>query len=142
MSMHAIYKVLASIKKQFVHYFNPIGKLYIIVQFLCRVMIPQFVLDKMFSDPVLVCDTRQIGCEQNCINRFTPINHQRIWEVELLMIIVSLIVFWLFSTIHREVKKINRKKYNKFFGFENRPKGGSKITKCGYIVMLHIVSQP
>lgn len=146
MAAKELFSFLSSIQKQFVHYFNPIGKFYITVQFLCRILIPQFVLDKMFSEPVLVCDTRQLGCEQNCINRFTPMNHQRIWEVELLMIILSLMVFWGFSFVHRELKKRDRKEINRLFGYGKKWISGkgknrkeivvSKITRCGYITML------
>ena len=111
MAANEIFQVLSSIKKQYIQYFNFIGKFYIIVQLLCRVLIPQFVLDDLFGDPLLKCDTKQVACEQNCINRFTPINHQRLWEAELLMGIVSLLIFSIFSFCHRITKNKKKGRY-------------------------------
>ena len=96
-----IYGHLKSLKELFYDYFNPIGRLHLQIQFLCRVVIPGMVLDSLFDDTPLTCDTNQVGCEQNCINRFTPINHQRVWEMQLFMNLGSVVVFTLFQLIQR-----------------------------------------
>lgn len=131
MAAGEIFAVLNNIKKQYIRYFNLVGKLYIVVQLICRVLIPQFVLDDMFGEPLLTCDTQQTACEQNCINRFTPINHQRLWEGQLLMGIVSLMIFSFFSFIHRMCKHSDKVEY----GFNGRQKV-SRIIRVGYISML------
>lgn len=153
-----IYGHLMSLKDLFYDYFNPIGRLYLQIQFLCRVVIPTMVLGDMFAGDGLMCDTQQIGCEQNCVNRFTPINHQRVWEMELFMILFSVTIFTVFHMINRlQFKKhggipctgpdthaqINATFDYRFKTSVRHTKEGkdkqvmvSRITRCGYIVML------
>ena len=57
----------------------------------------------------LECDTKQVGCELNCINRFTPLNHTRIWEAELFMVVFTNLSFTAFRVF-------NEYQYNKFRG--------------------------
>lgn len=149
-----IYGHLMSLKGLFYDYFNPVGRLYLQVIFLCRVVIPTMVLDSMFDDTPLTCDTNQVGCEQNCINRFTPINHQRVWEMELFMVMFSTIIFTAFKMLNTryerkyKAKEENQDREEQTFRFRKSVrynKAGeesvvmtSRITRFGYIVMLTV----
>ena len=95
-------------------YFNPIGKFYIQVQVLCRVLVCSVFLDDLFKSSSLQCDSKQVGCEQNCINRFAPLNHKKIWELELFMVMLAIVIFLAFNlwnehVINREKKKNDRR---------------------------------
>lgn len=149
-----INEFLSSINK----YFNPIGKFYIQVQVLCRVLVCSVFLDDLFKSSSLECETKQVGCQQNCINRFAPLNHKKIWELELFTVMLAIVVFLAFSlyndyTVNKLKKKRDRlhesdetkeawlqnayskrsmvrktKKKQEFFK--------SPITTAGYITML------
>jgi len=138
-------------------YFNPIGKFYIQVQVLCRVLVCSVFLDDLFKSSSLQCDSKQVGCEQNCINRFAPLNHKKIWELELFMVMLAIVIFLAFNlwnehVINREKKKNDRRQQKldqeqmkqslmrKSFRSKKDKKGNefykSNYTSMGYIFML------
>jgi len=142
------------------NYFNPVGKFYIQVQVLCRVLVCSVFLDDLFKTSSLECDSKQVGCQQNCINRFAPLNHKKIWELELFMVMLSIVVFLAFSIYNdHKVAGIEKKKnsavyrdnpdnFQKYkeakrarYSMEEHTKKGktfttSIYTKTGYMVML------
>ena len=136
-------------------YFNPIGKFYIQVQILCRVLVCSVFLDDLFKSSSLECDTKQVGCQQNCINRFAPLNHKKVWELELFTVMLAITVFLGFSLfneyrynrIKKEAKRDNwspekvRITMSRSYNMRMKEKKGkefvkSRITTAGYIVML------
>lgn len=136
-------------------YFNPIGKFYIQVQILCRVLVCSVFLDDLFKSSSLECDTKQVGCQQNCINRFAPLNHKKVWELELFTVMLAITVFLGFSLfndyrynrIKKQAKRDDwdehklRTTMGRSFNMRVKEKKGkefvkSRITTAGYIVML------
>ena len=101
MGIGGIFDQVEALGKEIYGYFNGFGKFYIQVQFLCRLIVVEVFLDDLFDTPSLTCDTEQIGCEQNCINRFSPIYHQKLWELEFFLVLLCLAVFSLFAMFNR-----------------------------------------
>jgi len=93
-------------------YYNPIGHFYIQVQLLCRIIITEVFLDDLFKDqPSLKCDSKQPACEQNCINRYSPINHNKLWQFELFLVLLCCTLFSALCLFHdHNVKKHIKKK--------------------------------
>ena len=40
-----------------------------------------------------MCSTEQPACRQQCYNRFHPISHSRLWELQILIIAVPILIF-------------------------------------------------
>jgi len=93
-------------------HFNPIGKLYIQVQLLCRVLVCGVFLDDLFGKVELKCDTNQLGCNQNCINRYAPVTHNKLWQAELFLVMISTTLFSAFSLFHNYAVREYSKKLN------------------------------
>ena len=96
---------------------------YFQLQFICRVLVANVFLESLFDTEEdsagLECDTEQVGCELNCINRFTPLNHTRIWEAELFMVVFTNLSFSAFRVF-------NEYQYNKFREDRNAEIGESE----------------
>jgi len=101
MGIGGIFEKVEEIGQEIFSYFNAFGRFYIQVQILCRVVVTNVFLDDLFGEVKLKCDTKQVGCEQNCINRFSPINHQKIWEFEFFLVLLCLSVFSVFAAFNK-----------------------------------------
>lgn len=132
-------------KQLFYDYFNPVGRLHFQIQIICRVIVCGVFLDDLFDVPELECDTSQVGCTAMCTNRFAPVNHKRIWEMELFMILCCIAVFTVFHFANQSMYR--QKKHPEKLRFKTKEKWGkdtteprtvieSRITRCGYMVML------
>lgn len=137
--------------QKFLSYFNPIGRLYIQIQILCRVLVVQVFLDDLFGDTSLTCETQQIGCELNCVNRFAPITHQQLWSFELFMVLLSSTIFVSFNRLNEHMFH-KKQKYEKTYGKqisdmkfrsarfqEKELDNGSTIKKSNYITVGYIL---
>jgi len=118
MGIDSVMSQVDKIGKEIFSYFNGFGRFYIQIQILCRVLVCSVFLDDLFGDPELTCDTKQVGCEQNCINRFAPINHQKLWEFELFLILCCLILFSAFAMFNRYAYRKWQAKLKKQGGME------------------------
>ena len=107
MGLDGIFDKVNEIGKEIFSYFNSMGHFYMQVQMLCRLLVVTTFLDDLFEKEELVCDTKQVGCEQNCINRYAPLNHQKIWQFEFFLVMLCLTVFSLFASFnkYRKAKK-------------------------------------
>lgn len=110
-------------------YFNPIGKFYIQVQVLCRVLVCSVFLDDLFKSSALECETKQVGCTQNCVNRFAPLNHKKIWELELFMVMLAIVIFLAFNLYNEHVINKARKKTDREFSKNDDEFRKNEITK-------------
>lgn len=105
MGIDGIFGKVEEIGKEIFSYFNAFGRFYIQVQILCRLLVVNVFLDDLFGGPDLTCDTKQVGCQQNCINRFAPINHQKLWEFEFFLVMLCLVFFSLFAMFNKYAYK-------------------------------------
>ena len=56
------------------------------------------------------CTTEQPACRQQCFNRFHPISHSRLWELQILIVSVPILIFsGVALTIADENKSLQRK---------------------------------
>jgi len=121
-------------------YFNLFGKFYIQFQILCRVLVCSVFLDDLFEGADLECDTEQPGCQQNCVNRFAVVNHKKLWELEMFVIMFTTTLFTAFTYMNKKVEERYKKKKDgarKTFRFkEDGGVSKSGLTSMGYIVML------
>lgn len=118
----ALFGQIKDIFGQIKNYFNPVGRFYIQFQILCRVLVCTVFLDDLFEGADLECETDQPGCTQNCINRFAPVNHKKIWEAEMFVIMFATSMFTLFTYI-------NRHQYQKFKDRVDKQGGKLEATK-------------
>lgn len=143
-----IKEAIWQIKGLFYDYFNPVGRLYIQMIFLCRVVVLTMIIDDIFDGPELECDTNQVGCTLNCINRFSPINHQRIWEMELFLILITCTIFSVFHYFNKQqyTGRDEKQKITSSLRFKEKQRHSikgddkkvivSRITRAGYLAML------
>lgn len=121
-------------------YFNLFGKFYIQFQILCRVLVVSVFLDDLFEGADLECDTEQPGCQQNCVNRFAVVNHKKIWELEMFVIMFTTTLFTVFQFMNEKMQqRYENKAANAKKTFRFKSQGGvvkSGITSMGYISML------
>jgi len=143
--------------KKVIKLFNPIGKFYIQVISLIRVLVVTVFLDDLFEDvDKMECETAQIGCDLVCENRWAPIDIHRLWSFELFVILLSISVYSFINLLgeyqhkkmlkHYAKERINREMYSenkyKSLRFEEKQlKGDEKMvisiyTRIGYISML------
>jgi len=120
-------------------YVNPVGKFYLQFQILCRVLVTSVFLDDLFEGAALECDTGQPGCEQNCINRFAPVNHKKVWEIEIFYVLFTVAVFLMFSYM-------NDHAYKKFMRREEKKrrlaeKQNLHVTNAEFDKMVRMKSQ-
>jgi len=148
----ALFNRINDFIKKIKQYFNPIGQLYIQFQLLCRVFVCTVFLDDLFDAEELECDTQQTGCQQNCVNRYAPLNHKKIWEMEMFMFLFCSSVFLAFSYLNEhayrrfeEKKKASTNKpldsqhsVHRFKVTQKKEQTvvNSRIIRFGYIFML------
>ena len=129
------------------NFLNPIGKLYLQIQILCRVLVVIVFLDDLFKDePNLKCETKQVGCELVCVNRFAPISHNQLWKFELFLGMMSTTIFLIFNLLSKhQYRKIMKKeisetkknsKLEKYNFLHKKHEIYSVYTTTGYIIML------
>lgn len=112
----------------------------LIFRFILCVLVCSVFLDDLFEGADLECDTEQPGCQQNCVNRFAVVNHKKLWELEMFVIMFTTTLFTAFTYMNKKVEERYKKKKDgarKTFRFKED--GGvvkSGLTSMGYIVML------
>jgi len=79
-------------------YFNPVGVFYKRFVIMFRVLLVNVFLKDLFAagnnnKNIIACETKQVGCEISCMNRFNPIMHNQLWNFELLCTSLALTFF-------------------------------------------------
>ena len=138
--MREIFRTINDFLSQLNQFFNPIGKFYMKIQLLCRVLVIVTFLDDLFGSTDLTCETSQIGCQLTCLNRFAPITHQQLWAFELFCVMLSMVVFCGFNYYNKFLFKRYQKKHHQknLQNHNNRQQSCSAplYIVCGYKVML------
>ena len=111
-----LFKKFTSFWARLSGYINPIGKFYIQWITLCRTLVIVVFLDDLFKTmPSLECDTKQVGCQMQCQNRFAPISHMQLWRLENFISMFTIFIFIAFNVI----QNIAYQKYEKKHGKNN-----------------------
>jgi len=114
--MKDLLAALNEIIKDITYYFNTVGQLYLKYQLIFRVLFVNILLNDIFGGEKLICDTKQVGCEEMCVNRFAPITFKKLWELELWMVLIITGVFIIFVFANQEVVKLE-KNHKRFANF-------------------------
>ena len=114
--MKDLLAALNEIIKDITYYFNTVGQLYLKYQLIFRVLFVNILLNDIFGGEKLICDTKQVGCEEMCVNRFAPITFKKLWELELWMVLIITGVFIIFVFANQEVVKLE-KNHKRFASF-------------------------
>jgi len=82
-----IWNLLENRANTAMHYTSSIGRIWIINQFLFRMLIVTVIGSQVFGDEQgkFLCDTDQPGCKNICFNRFSPISYLRLWAFQVLI---------------------------------------------------------
>lgn len=111
--MSSVGKTITNFNKKVNTYFNPIGQLYTKYVISFRIIVVNVFLKDLFSKDGLTCETKQVGCQLSCINRFAPINHMQIWNFELFCIALSITFFLCINLLNQhQFEKTKRKLTN------------------------------
>lgn len=147
-----IVKQTDKFSKKIFAYYNPVGKLYAKFVFLGRILAVGVFLDDLFkSQPSIKCDTKQVGCELSCKNRFAPVSHVQIWQFNLFLGLLSSIIFTVFNMLNqRNYESYQRRMVHKNPIYDGRgnsfeikyywekTKEGKTIINSGYIAVGYI----
>lgn len=95
-------------------YFNHMGRIWMQIFIIRWVVCESFIEDK-FDGGDLKCDTSQVGCEQNCVNRFAPVTQQKLWHFQFMIEIVAIFIFVVasyYNEFRYNAHKAKREKMN------------------------------
>ncbi|XP_041951986.1 gap junction Cx32.2 protein-like [Alosa sapidissima] len=103
-----------------------IGKVWLTVLFLFRIMVLGAGIEKVWGDEQskMICNTKQPGCKNVCYDRAFPISHLRLWVMQIIFISTPTLIY-LGHVIHvtQKEKKLREKQQN------NAEKQGLKMPK-------------
>uniref|UniRef100_H3AAP6 Gap junction protein n=1 Tax=Latimeria chalumnae TaxID=7897 RepID=H3AAP6_LATCH len=84
MNWDALRSVLGGVNR----HSTSIGKVWLSVLFIFRIMILVVAAEKVWGDEQsqFVCNTKQPGCENVCYDYFFPVSHIRLWCLQLIFV--------------------------------------------------------
>ncbi|XP_013889927.1 gap junction protein, alpha 11 [Austrofundulus limnaeus] len=89
-----------------------IGKIWLTVLFIFRIMVLQTGAEKVWGDEQsgFVCNTQQPGCENVCYDLAFPISHVRFWVLQIIALATPKLVYLghVLHVIHMEKKMMER----------------------------------
>ena len=141
--MKELINVINDLMIKSTHFVHPIGAFYLKFQLLFKVLFVGLIVDQAFDGDILICDTKQLGCSETCINRFAPITFKKLWQLELWLVLLGTGLFMLFVYMNTHV--INPDKFTfgrRFMNIhEKRLNSGkivihSKFISIGYVLVL------
>ena len=94
-------------------YFNPIGTYYLKFVLIFRLLLVNVFVMDIFKNSNITCETKQIGCELSCKNRFSPIDHAQLWNFELLTTSLALMVFVAVNLLNQNAYESLKLKHSK-----------------------------
>ena len=118
--MKGAYSQWQKFNKSLEIYFNPIGRLYIKYVAIARFLFfSTFLGDIGGGGDKLACDTKQIGCTVVCNNRYTPVNHHKIWAFEMFTVALINSIFYFLNYLNRKSFESYKKKLEAQSGAQN-----------------------
>lgn len=89
-------------------YSTAIGRVWLLVVFLFRILVYVAAAEQVWKDEQkdFVCNTQQPGCENACFDHFFPISQVRLWALQLIMVSTPslLVALHVAYREHRETK--------------------------------------
>ncbi|XP_030417544.1 gap junction beta-6 protein-like isoform X1 [Gopherus evgoodei] len=84
-----------------------IGKIWLTVMFIFRVMILVVAAEEVWGDEQndFVCNTLQPGCKNVCYDHFFPISHIRLWALQLIFVSTPALLVAMHVAYRRHEKK-------------------------------------
>jgi len=89
-----------------------IGKYWITMFLVLRLLILFSICEAAFGDVDLECDTNTPGCEKMCINHFYPIAPGTYWGIQMLFISLPIMIFMTYCS-HKQEKIVIARKLKK-----------------------------
>ncbi|CBY18853.1 unnamed protein product [Oikopleura dioica] len=93
-------ELLTGATEKIIKYTTPFGYAWLIVLFIFRLMAVEAIGEPIFDGYTtendaqdFKCITEQPGCRPICFNRFHPISHSRLWEMQILFISIPIFMF-------------------------------------------------
>lgn len=91
-----------------------IGKVWLSVLFVFRIMILGTGADKVWGDEQskMICNTKQPGCKNVCYDHAFPISHIRFWILQIIFVSTPTLIYYghVLHVIHKENKLRERMK--------------------------------
>nr|XP_020471038.1 gap junction Cx32.2 protein-like [Monopterus albus] len=85
-----------------------IGKVWLTVLFIFRIMVLGAGVEKVWSDEQskMVCNTKQPGCKNVCYDHAFPISHIRFWVLQIIFVSAPTLLYLghVFHVLHEEKK--------------------------------------
>uniref|UniRef100_A0A8C3RRU0 Gap junction protein n=1 Tax=Chelydra serpentina TaxID=8475 RepID=A0A8C3RRU0_CHESE len=103
MDWGSLQKVLGGVNK----HSTSIGKIWLTVLFIFRVMILVVAAERVWGDEQsdFVCNTLQPGCKNVCYDHFFPISHIRLWALQLIFVSTPALLVAMHIAHRRHEKK-------------------------------------
>ncbi|KAM3602928.1 uncharacterized protein V6R79_013498 [Siganus canaliculatus] len=93
-----------------------IGKVWLSVLFIFRIMILGAGADKVWGDEQsnMICNTKQPGCKNVCYDHAFPISHVRFWVLQIIFVSAPTLIYLghVLQVIHKENKIRERMRNN------------------------------
>lgn len=89
-----------------------IGKYWITMFLVLRLLILFSICEAAFGDVDLECDTKTPGCEKMCINQFYPIAPGTYWGLQMLFVSLPIMIFMVYCS-HKQEKIVIARKLKK-----------------------------
>lgn len=86
-----------------------IGKYWITMFLVLRLLILFSICEAAFGDVGLECDTKTPGCQKMCVNQFYPIQPNSYWSLQMLFVSLPIMIFMVYCNHKREKVAIARK---------------------------------
>ncbi|XP_059213196.1 gap junction Cx32.2 protein-like [Centropristis striata] len=103
-----------------------IGKVWLVVLFIFRIMILGAGAEKVWSDEQssMICNTKQPGCKNVCYDHAFPISHIRFWVLQIIFVSTPTLIYYghVIHVIHQENKLRERMKSEPRSGTVKSPK--------------------
>nr|XP_032834114.1 gap junction beta-3 protein-like [Petromyzon marinus] len=82
------WSLLNDVLKNVAKYETQVGKVWLSVLLIFRLLVLVAVADKVYSDEQkeFECNTRQPGCKTVCYDAFFPVSHIRFWAIQLVLV--------------------------------------------------------
>ena len=106
-----IWNLLENRANTAMHYTSSIGRIWIINQFLFRMLIVTVIGSQVFGDEQgkFLCDTDQPGCKNVCFNRFSPISYLRLWAFQIVATSMPKFVFYSYIDLVKSIQILTQK---------------------------------
>ncbi|XP_076021444.1 gap junction Cx32.2 protein-like [Genypterus blacodes] len=100
--------VLSSLLHKVQSHSTVIGKVWLTVLFIFRIMVLGGAAEKVWSDEQssMICNTKQPGCKNVCYDHAFPISHIRFWVLQIIFVSTPTLIYLghVFHVIHKENK--------------------------------------